>query len=427
MTEDNKVKKLDSYSILIASKYFNEQQDYINLICVNSKFKETTEKLRFNPIPITSLKLFPKIQTQYLYNKNYKIIEGIDNYEIWFKVNYSEYLMFKENHIKCHYVVYTNLNNNEYGKEIPKEVTVLGEKCYGAFNLDEDDAVRITNINIPFSIHCLNYKCFYYCTSLTTISLVSTLTSISDKCFYRCESLKSIILPSSITLLSNYCFANCFSLSLITLPLKLELIGDRCFNYCKALSSISLPSTLITIGKLCFSGCTSLTSIYLPPSLTHMGDRLFRNCISLKSIYLSSTLKSLGNGCFIRCINLTSIYLSSSLQAFGKKCFYGCKSLKTIDLPLTLSSLENGCFKKCKSLSSINIQPTVKKNRRFFNVIQKEFNELYDLEDLSFGVDMSSGLVSYSDSDSDVIQDSYFSSSDSDSEVYDDTFEWEYR
>ncbi|KAL7717251.1 Leucine rich repeat containing protein BspA family protein [Entamoeba marina] len=98
MQEQNIVKKskqLDLYSMLVVSKYFETPQDYINIVCVNSKFKETTKKLRFNPISITSLKLFPKIQTQYLYGENDVKIEGINNYEIWYGVDPVEYIQKK--------------------------------------------------------------------------------------------------------------------------------------------------------------------------------------------------------------------------------------------------------------------------------------------------------------------------------------------
>ncbi|KAL7712155.1 F-box and FNIP repeat-containing protein [Entamoeba marina] len=91
----NYSKQLDSYSLLICSKYFKTTNDFINVMCVCKKFKETTEKLRFNPISITSLKLFPMIQTQYLYIPIDKIIEGIDNYEIWYTIDYEQYLKYK--------------------------------------------------------------------------------------------------------------------------------------------------------------------------------------------------------------------------------------------------------------------------------------------------------------------------------------------
>ncbi|KAL7719710.1 Leucine rich repeat containing protein BspA family protein [Entamoeba marina] len=87
---------LDSYSLLIVSKYFESKEDFMNVICVNSKFKQTTEKLRYNPISIISLKLFPKIQTQYLYDENDMKIKGITNYEIWYKIDYEKIFKFKQ-------------------------------------------------------------------------------------------------------------------------------------------------------------------------------------------------------------------------------------------------------------------------------------------------------------------------------------------
>ncbi|KAL7718591.1 Leucine rich repeat protein bspa family [Entamoeba marina] len=120
-------KKVDSYSMLICSKYLQSPNDFINLICVNSKFKETTEKLRFNPIPIKSLKLFPKIQTQYLYSKDDTKIERIDNYEIWYDVGYAEYTKLYEKNIKFHIVQYSRKHEIQNNGIIPFGVTEICE------------------------------------------------------------------------------------------------------------------------------------------------------------------------------------------------------------------------------------------------------------------------------------------------------------
>ncbi|KAL7714420.1 Leucine rich repeat containing protein BspA family protein [Entamoeba marina] len=227
---NHKSKQLDSYSLLICSKYFETSNDFINIMCVCKKFKETTEKLRFNPIPIKSLKLFPQIQTQYLYSKDDTKIEGIDNYEIWYKINYDEYLNNEKNDMKYHQIIYTKKNRLNYGDSIPEKVTILGEKCFGAIN-----ASIIKDITIPFSIHSLNYKCFYFCTKLTSIDLPSSLTSLSDKCFSNCVSLKCINLSSLI-----------------------QSLGCGCFNNCTQLTSINIPSSLTDLGNECFKGCTQL-------------------------------------------------------------------------------------------------------------------------------------------------------------------------
>ncbi|KAL7714416.1 Leucine rich repeat protein bspa family [Entamoeba marina] len=150
------IKQLDSYSMLLCSKFLKILNDFINIICVCKKFQETTEKLRFNPISIKSLKLFPKIQTQHLYNEDDIKINGIDKYEIWYKVNYDDYLKCKEN-IKCHNVIYTREDRNRYENEIPNEVTIISSDC------------------------------FTYCSSLRSINLPSTLKSLGERCFMNCQ------------------------------------------------------------------------------------------------------------------------------------------------------------------------------------------------------------------------------------------------
>ncbi|KAL7718663.1 Leucine rich repeat containing protein BspA family protein [Entamoeba marina] len=294
--------KLDSYSILICSKYFKTEEDFFNLICVNSKFKETTEKLRFNPIPIISLKLFPKIQTQYLYTENDNQIELIDKYEIWYKVTYDQYLIFNKNNIKFHNIVYTHENRLKYGEKIIKEVNILDDNCFG--NKNWNGSSNIKEITIPYTIKSIGDGCFCFCNSLTTINLLTNLTSLGDCCFYYCSQLRSITIPSTLTSLGNYCFSECSSITSINLSSTLKLLGDSCFSFCESLESIILPSSLTSIGEGCFSYCLSLTSINLPSKLTSLKDNCFRYCASLKSINLPSTIESFGKSCLYRCHQL---------------------------------------------------------------------------------------------------------------------------
>ncbi|KAL7720462.1 Leucine rich repeat containing protein BspA family protein [Entamoeba marina] len=255
-------KVIDSYSALIVAKYFKLQKDYINFICVNSKFKETTEKLRFNPIPIESIKLFPKIQTQYLYNEGDKKIKGINNYEIWYTVSYDQYLNLKENNTIFHNVVYTKENRLNYGDKIPSGVTMIGFQCFGCKSIFGIGGVSdVKRIIIPSTIQSIGYKCFSYCPTLKSINLPSSLTSLGDECFYYCSSLTSINLPSTINSISNGCFFNCNSLKSIILPSKLTSLGSYCFSNCRSLTSINLPSSITSFGEGCFNGCSQLKGV----------------------------------------------------------------------------------------------------------------------------------------------------------------------
>ncbi|KAL7719763.1 Leucine rich repeat protein [Entamoeba marina] len=247
-------KQLDSYSILIVSKYLETSNDYVNVICVCKKFQETTEKLRYNPIPVPSTKLFPKMQTQYLYKRSDKKIKGVNRWEIWFIVNYAQYLKYEKMNIKCHHVRYTQSNRNKYGNEIPIIISMLGNNCFS-------NCITLTSINIPTTITSLGKYCYYFCIKLTSIDLQSSITSLGNYCFSHCRSLKSVTLPSTI-----------------------KSLNDNCFSYCISLTSISIQTTLTSLGKYCFSNCSSLTLINLPTTLTSFGEGCFKMCPQLKSI-----------------------------------------------------------------------------------------------------------------------------------------------
>ncbi|KAL7711932.1 hypothetical protein QTN25_010432 [Entamoeba marina] len=220
-------KQLDSYSVLIISKYLNTEQDFINIICVNSKFKETTEKLRYNPIPITSLKLFPKIQTQYLYKKTDVKIKKETDKEI------------------CNMLFIKNV-------VLSNGLTKLSAECFSCCTL-------LSSIKIPSSIRLIENSCFYCCACLKTIDIPNTVTSIGKNCFRSCTSLQSFTLPSSLVSLENNTFSNCVSLTKIELPPTLTSIKDDCFSKCSQLKQVDgVQKMKIGLGNEYFINCVQL-------------------------------------------------------------------------------------------------------------------------------------------------------------------------
>ena len=212
---------------------------------------------------------------------------------------------------------------------------------------------------VEYSVTSFGEKCFYECSSLTSITIPSSVTSLGDFCFDGCSGLTSITLPSSVTSLGYSCFSDCSGLASITIPFSVTSLGDYCFRGCRGLTSITLPSSITSLSYNCFVGCSGLTTITIPPSVTSLDYGSFSYCSGLTSITLPSSVTSLGRECFRDCRGLTSITIPSSVTSLGSWCFYGCSGLTSITIPSSVTSLGGGCFRGCSGLTSITIPSSV--------------------------------------------------------------------
>ncbi|KAL7712161.1 hypothetical protein QTN25_010194 [Entamoeba marina] len=392
--------------MLIASNYFEYVQDFINLICVCKKFKQTTKKLRYNPIPITSLKLFPKIQTQYLYSTNNTKLDGVEKYEVRYIVDYDEYLNLQKDNIKCHRITYTKYNIEKHGINIPNEVHILSDKCFDSNELKSiiipntvtsigngcfNECSNLVNVSLPTRLMKLNFNCFFHCISLQSISISSSIQSLGYNCLFGCSNIKTMKLPNSVTSLGKGCFCECSSLESIQLPSQLIMLEENTFKNCKSLTNLQLPTTLILIGDYCFSNCSMLESIKIPNSVKSMGFKCFSDCYQLTSLDIKLTDNQasfqvsysdslLFNKYGVSCTNIiltendiadannemnqqnniSKFGIPNNVVELGKCSFYYQTHLKSITIPTTITKIGYSCFSGCKELTKLSIPTSVK-------------------------------------------------------------------
>ena len=67
----------------------------------------------------------------------------------------------------------------------------------------------VTYNGITYSVTSVGYRCFSYCSSLTSITIPNSVTSFGDGCFSGCSSLTAITIPNSVKSLGDGCFYNC--------------------------------------------------------------------------------------------------------------------------------------------------------------------------------------------------------------------------
>ncbi|ELP89291.1 hypothetical protein EIN_488130 [Entamoeba invadens IP1] len=275
--------RLDSYSLMVVAKYFRTCEDFENVQCVCRKFRETTEKFHFNPIPLAkkTRALFPKLETLHLYDASSEKFDDEDFFSkiFWYQVDYQTYKIFmkandskpvktKNSELLFMNVKYTTKDQKKFGIDIPPVVTLLGEEC------------------------------FSYCDTLTSVVLSNSVKSIGRQCFFHCVNLLNAKLPESVSSIGFGAFSYCYKLSEITMPRYMKSIGNYCFDGCKELKKITIPNGVEVIHKKCFNNCKSLREINIPQGLKELEEGAFYGCKEITNLGFVTKVIKFGKGCF---------------------------------------------------------------------------------------------------------------------------------
>ena len=277
----NKTCKIDHYSIMVASKYFNDIEDFINLELASSRFEGNMDRFRFNPIPLTQTTkhFFPSLETLHLYNQDDERFDEdkrIFRRIHWYLLDYKQYLQKEKTESDIFKgVCYTKQNRIEYGETIPKEVNYIDDRCFC-------DCSGIERLELPSSVIKVSNHTFVNCISLREIKLPNSIESLGKYTFSHCISLRSVNIPTSLKEIGQNCFAYCISLEEVIVPESVTSLDKQCFAACKSLQNIDIPTSVKEIGDDCFSYCSQLTSISLPFKPTELKPNWFRGCTLLK-------------------------------------------------------------------------------------------------------------------------------------------------
>lgn len=212
---------------------------------------------------------------------------------------------------------------------------------------EEDQGLYCGDVYIPETVFCdewgrefwvveIDYRAFWLCDDLTSVTLPSSIARIDDMAFYGCSGLSEIIIPDGVGRIGEYAFTGCDGLTSVTIPHSVSRFGEFSFSSCHGLTEVNLLNE--TVGDYMFIGCKNLTTVNFSNSMTSIGDYAFYDT-KLTSVVIPESLTTMGNGAFCDlaalqtiCWNARNCSLDVEDEDYGYSGapFEGCSNLRHI-------------------------------------------------------------------------------------------------
>lgn len=203
---------------------------------------------------------------------------------------------------------------------IPDTVTVIGPWAFRNSSISEItipngityiedgtfEGTQISEIVIPASVGYIDYRAFYRCEKLASITV--------DEENLTYKSIDGNLYDKDAKTLYKYAVGKADES--FTVPDTVDSIDPFAFAYNKTLKSVALPENLLCIGLFAFENCSALESITVPDS-TKLIIRSFYNCDSLKTVVIGKNVELLSSESFASCESLTDVRYNGSVEEWN--------------------------------------------------------------------------------------------------------------
>lgn len=255
-------------------------------------------------------------------------------------------------------------NYNTFQTFIAEDGACYDLTCHYLISISD----KITEFQIPDSVHNISPSCFRNKTSLEVVYFSDTLT-LPIAGFYGCINLRSVrfkgnIKESCCSLYVNAAsFAECSNLE----DFPFELINYSgsfpCgFAKCIKLKEINRDHCKFNAGELrleesskfAFYGCSNIKKV---PKLTSLANYAFAMCTSIE--YLNLEWCTIPRGCFYGCNSLNHVRFNNdwtcSIQEYA---FAECSNLKSFNIEGDNNDIKikECAFESCSSFETITFR-----------------------------------------------------------------------
>lgn len=262
---------------------------------------------------------------------------------------------------------------NEEQIRIPKEVEIIGERCFFG-----NEAVK--TVLCPEGLTEIREQAFEGCVTLQNIVLPENLKKIGREAFAECRKLLKCNVPETVEFIGEYAFRRCLQLKPFEpMPAQAE-IHPYAFYLAKNFEqpekvSRKLPADteeeydiapysnagkagikvlklagLKRIGRYAFASCPELEEVTIDAPECVIGQNAFSTCPKLKKVKLN--VKEIGRGVFSYCRQLEEAELAG-ISVLPPESFAGCYLLHGFKAK-DVTRMEARCFDECVRLDSFD-------------------------------------------------------------------------
>lgn len=374
--------KLGHYASMIASKYFNNIDDFINLELSTPAMMGNTRRFRFNPVSIKPkhLDFFTSLETLHLYDKK--------DIAIW-----RQYRFPKEKKLFHAIEIHPNIKYTD-AKTLLNDISNLTKDNNIIFHdISYDNKFFIECIEFNINNGALNFKDITY--NKKSIGVRYILKRIDRKFFpdyinngyilsngrydYKFQDINSIVIPTSVHTISDCAFNSAKRLSTVVIPnsvTHIENIFYRGWYEFNNQSNITIyTDNIYAANRFKTDSFQTFTSIH---NIKDAPDDIFSNKSRyvqennypqiINSLFVKVDTLNLENSKFPPIIpfkgfkdntTLTSITLNN-IFGICNSAFESCKALKSVVIPSTITKISNAAFKNCEQLSAVELHDGLK-------------------------------------------------------------------
>ena len=227
-----------------------------------------------------------------------------------------------------------------------ERVVAIGERAFYWNNSN------IESVIIPGSISVIEYKAFYGCSNLKSVSLGNGITSIGEWAFNDCR-IQSITIPGTVQTVGDFAFSDCYSMTSVKMCEGVKEFGWA-FNECDKLKTVFIPDSVTEFADDAFSDCNKLTYAAIGKGVTAIGDRAFQSC-DIQTLIIPDSVKSIGDKAFEECTDLTSVIIGDGVETIGENAFYHCYNIRELQLGSNIKTIGGAAFRECYSIRSVTL------------------------------------------------------------------------